>query len=74
MKKQVKVKPNAKQTQVIPQEDGSLVVWLKSPPVEGKANQELIAVLAKTFGVPKQGIRIVRGQGSRLKLVEIPDL
>lgn len=74
MKKQVKVKPNAKQTQVIPQADGSLVVWLKSPPVEGKANQELIAVLAKTFGVPPQAIRILRGQGSRLKLIEIEEL
>ncbi|MFM7580618.1 MAG: DUF167 domain-containing protein [Microcystaceae cyanobacterium] len=59
---------------MIPQADGSLVVWLKSPPVEGKANQELIAVLAKTFGVPQQAIRILRGQGSRLKLIEIEDL
>ncbi len=34
-------------------EDGSLIVYLKSPPVDGKANQELIALLAKEFKVTK---------------------
>ena len=73
MKKQVKVKPNAKQSKVIYADDGSLIVHLKSPPVDGKANQELIALLAKEFKVPKQAVRIKSGMGSRQKIVEIDD-
>ena len=71
MKKQVKVKPNSKIQAVKEEEDGSLTVHLQSPPVDGKANQELIKLLAKTFDVPKSGITIQLGQTSRTKLVEI---
>ena len=67
----VKVKPNAKQQRVMQAEDGSLTVHLKSPPIDGKANTELIQLLAKTFGVPKSAIRIKTGAGAKNKLVEI---
>jgi hypothetical protein len=40
MKKQVKVKPNSKNQSIEEAEDGSLTVHLKSPPVDGKANEE----------------------------------
>lgn len=73
MKKAVKVKPNAKQSKVVYAEDGSLIVYLKSPPVDGKANQELIALLAKEFKVTKQAVRIKSGAGSRQKIVEIDE-
>ncbi|TAE97570.1 MAG: DUF167 domain-containing protein [Oscillatoriales cyanobacterium] len=43
----VKVKPNSQQQSIEEQPDGSLKVHLKSPPVDGKANQELIVLLAK---------------------------
>ena len=67
----VNVKPNAKQQRVMQAEDGSLTVHLKSPPIDGKANTELIQLLAKTFGVPKSAIRIKTGAGAKNKLVEI---
>ena len=67
----VKVKPNSKQQRVTQAEDGSFTVQLKSPPVDGKANAELIQLLAKTFGVPKSTIRIKTGAGSKSKLVEM---
>ena len=67
----VKVKPNAKQQRVMQAEDGSLTVHLKSPPIDGKANAELIQLLAKNFGVPKSAIRIKTGASSKSKLVEI---
>jgi hypothetical protein len=73
MKKQVKVKPNAKQSKVIYTDDGSLIVHLKSPPVDGKANQELITILAREFNVTKGDIAIKHGAGSRQKIVEIDD-
>jgi uncharacterized protein (TIGR00251 family) len=58
MQKRVKVKPNAKQQKIEELADGSLNVHLKSPPVDGKANEELIKLLAKDFDVPKSSIRI----------------
>ncbi|MBE9053203.1 DUF167 domain-containing protein [Nostocales cyanobacterium LEGE 11386] len=71
MQKKVKVKPNAKQQKIAEQTDGSLTVHLKSPPVDGKANEELIKLLAEKFGVPKSHIRIKSGLSSRQKLIEI---
>ncbi len=71
MQKKVKVKPNSKQQSIKEETDGSFTVNLKSPPVDGKANDELIRVLAKKFDVPKSKIRIKSGLSSRQKLIEI---
>jgi len=67
----IKVKPNFQQQRVTHEEDGSLTVHLKSPPLDGKANAELIQLLAKTLGVSKSAIRIKAGAGAKSKLVEI---
>jgi uncharacterized protein len=67
----VKVKPNAKYQKLEEHEDGSLTAYLKAAPVEGKANAELIQLLAKRFAVPKSSIRIKLGQTSKSKVVEI---
>ncbi|MDZ8065565.1 MAG: DUF167 domain-containing protein [Nostoc sp. DedQUE08] len=71
MQKKIKVKPNSKQQKIKEQPDGSLTVYLKSPPVDGKANEELIKLLADKFDVPKSHIRIKSGFSSRQKLMEI---
>lgn len=71
MQKRVKVKPNSKLNKIVEEDDGSLTINLKSPPVDGKANQELIKVLSKKFDVPKSYIRIKSGASSRQKLIEI---
>jgi uncharacterized protein (TIGR00251 family) len=71
MQKKVKVKPNSKIEKIEEEADGSLTVHLKSPPVDGKANEELIKILAKKFDVPKSYIRIKSGLSSRQKLIEI---
>ena len=73
MKKQVKVKPNSKKQSIEEAEDGSLTVHLKSPPVDGKANEELIQILSKKFNVSKSRIIIKSGLSSRNKLIEIDD-
>ncbi|ACK69132.1 protein of unknown function DUF167 [Gloeothece citriformis PCC 7424] len=73
MKIQVKVKPNAKHQKIEEAEDGSLIISLKSPPVEGKANQELIKLLAQKYRVTKSQISIQSGLSSRNKLIEILD-
>lgn len=71
MRRKVKVKPNSKSQSVEEQTDGSLTVHLKSLPVDGKANEELIQLLAEKFDVPKARIKIKSGLLSRQKLVEI---
>jgi uncharacterized protein (TIGR00251 family) len=67
----VKVKPNAKRQEIRAEADGSWTVHLKSPPVDGKANQELIALLADQFAVPKAAVRIKSGSTSKHKRVEV---
>ncbi|MEB3213314.1 MAG: DUF167 domain-containing protein [Leptolyngbyaceae bacterium] len=69
----VRVKPNSRCQAIQTAEDGSLLVRLKSPPVDGKANAELIKLLSKEFGVPKSRITITAGVSSRLKRVELDD-
>ncbi|MFX8008231.1 DUF167 domain-containing protein [Acinetobacter baumannii] len=44
---------------------------MKAPPVDGKANAELIALVAKHFGVAKSAVDIDSGGGSRFKRVRI---
>lgn len=53
------------------EEDGSLTIYLKAPPVDGKANEELINTLAKKYDVPKSNVTIKSGLSARQKLVEI---
>ena len=71
MKIQVKVKPNSKQQKIEKTKDGNFVVRLKSPPVDGKANQELIKLLANKFKVSKSQISIKSGLSCKNKLIEI---
>jgi len=67
----VKVNPNAKQQTIETGEDGALIIRLKSPPTEGKANAELINLVAKTYGVKKSQVRIKSGLSSKIKQIEI---
>lgn len=71
MKVQVLVKTHARKNSVVVREDGSLFVCVTVPPVEGKANEQVIALLAKYFRKPKTAIAIVGGKHSKRKLVEI---
>ncbi|MEB3830166.1 DUF167 domain-containing protein [Phormidium sp. CCY1219] len=68
----VKVKPNSKQQNISEEPDGTLTIRLKSPPVDGKANAELIKLLSKRFNVPKSQITIKSGLSSKNKLIELP--
>ena len=70
---QVKAKPNARVASLSLQDDGSWLAQLKSPPVNGKANSELIALVARHFGCTRSQVSIKSGGGGRFKRVEIPD-
>lgn len=69
----VKAKPNARASALTRQDDGSWLAQLKSPPVDGKANAELIELVARTFGCAKSNVVVKSGAGSKLKRVQTPD-
>jgi uncharacterized protein (TIGR00251 family) len=67
----IKVKPNARASSLAQAEDGSWLATLKSPPVDGKANAELVALVAEYFRCPKAAVSIKAGAGGRIKLVRV---
>jgi uncharacterized protein len=67
----VKVIPNAKKREVIRDGPG-LKVKLTSPPVEDRANQELVEYLSHLLQVRKSEVKILRGDKNRRKVVSIP--
>lgn len=73
MKVRVRVKTGAKFSIVEKGIDGSLTVKVHSPPVNGKANEELRSLLADYFKTTKDSVEIISGRNSRFKIVEIND-
>jgi uncharacterized protein len=67
----IKVKPNAKVSQLVQMPDGSWQAKLKSPPVDGKANEELVALVAKQFNCRKAAVAIKAGASGPTKLVTV---
>ncbi len=68
----VRVIPNASRSEIVGRELGILKVKLAAPPIDGKANEALIKLLAEQYDIPKSMIRIVKGQTSKTKIVELP--
>jgi len=72
----VRATPRASRTEIVgiqPQVDGrtALAIRVASPPVDGAANDALIAFLAKQLGVPRSTIRFQSGSQGRLKIIRI---
>jgi hypothetical protein len=70
---QVKVKPRSRVSALEQAEDGTFVARLRSAPVDGKANAELIELVARHFGCPRAAVTIKSGASSRTKLVAIAE-
>lgn len=68
---EVRVAPRASRNAIIGVHEGALKVALTAPPVEGAANDALRKLIAKTLGVPKSNITIIRGERARTKLLRI---
>ena len=66
--------PRAKKTGLAGTREGAVVIRVAAPPVEGAANEALLRFLAEHLGVPRRAVRIVNGQSSRRKRVEIAGL
>jgi len=70
----IKVEPRSSQSEVVGPYGDALKVKLTAPPVEGKANKELIEVLAREFGIPKKDVVILSGQSSKTKIVRLTNV
>lgn len=68
----VKVIPRSSKNKIEKIENG-YKVWLKSPPVDGKANEELINFLSEVFNKKPSEIAILKGKNSKMKTIKIPD-
>ena len=70
---EVRVKPRARISAIQDAGDGTFVAYVKSGPVEGRANEELIALVARRFGCTKAAVSIKSGASARTKLLRIEE-
>lgn len=79
MKIALKVTPGARRNEILgweedyPQIGRVLRVKIAAPPVEGKANKEIVTFMAKTLGIPKSAVELLHGSTGRIKLIQVPD-
>lgn len=71
LKFRVRVVPRASRSELVGEHDGALRVRIAAPPVDGAANDELVRLLARTFGVTRNAVEITSGQTSKLKTVRV---
>jgi uncharacterized protein YggU (UPF0235/DUF167 family) len=70
---QIKVKAGARASLLVAQDDGSWLAQIAAPPVGGQANEALIALVARHFGLRRAQVRVKSGASSRTKLLQIDD-
>ncbi len=71
----IRVAPNKPKSRIVDiSEDNIIRIEVKSQPIEGKANQELIRFLSKILNLNKNQVIIMRGANSRNKLVKIDSI
>jgi len=72
---EVRVKPNSKKGSLVqPSLTGELLVYVKEPAVENKANQAVIELVANYYNVSRKDVTIVRGRKSRTKILRIDNI
>ena len=71
----MRVTPNARSERLAVDPDATgtlkLKLWVTVPPEDGKANKAVVALLAKSLGLPKSAVTLVRGETSRTKVFRI---
>lgn len=69
----VQVKTNSRQEGVEEQPDGSFLIKVNAPPVEGKANERIVELLSEKWGKSKSRFALISGQKSKRKVFEISE-
>ncbi len=71
MRLRIKVKARARRSRLVGKVGDEWKLEVAAPPVQGEANREVIEFLAKSLRVPRSAVRIVAGERSPHKVVEI---
>ena len=66
-----KVVTKAGKNEIIKEPSGSWKIWVSCPPTKGLANDKVIDLVAKEFGVAKTNIQIVKGLRGKEKIIEV---
>ena len=70
MKITIEVKPNSKKEEIIKNNEGQLIVYVKENRIKGKANSAVLKLIKKHYGRP---VKLVSGYKSKIKIIEIED-
>ena len=70
----VKVKPSSRVSLLAQNADGAWLAQVKSAPIDGKANEELLALVANHFGCRKSAVSLKSGASARIKRIQIEGL
>jgi uncharacterized protein (TIGR00251 family) len=70
----IRVQPRARVSEIAGEREGIVTVRVAAPPVDGKANAAVCALVARHAGVSKSSVRVVRGAGARDKVLEVRGL
>lgn len=65
------IQPKASKNEIVGPHNGALKIRIQAPPIEGRANEELIAFLSEVFDVPKRAVSVLKGETGRQKVVFI---
>ena len=67
----VHAQPRASRSRLVGEHDGRLKIQLAAPPVDGEANEALVALVAELFGIPRRQVEVVSGLASKRKVVRV---
>jgi hypothetical protein len=67
----VRLQPRARRDEVVGERDGAIVIRVTAPPVDGKANAALCALVARAAGIAPSRVSVVRGQTGRDKVLNV---
>ncbi len=70
----IRLKPRAKNNRIAVTAGGAIEMAVTSPPVDDRANEQLVAYLADCLGIPKSSLSIVGGRHSRNKVLLVPGM
>ena len=73
MRIDVKVKTGKNEKKVVKNDFADYEVWVKSHPIKGAANKELLETLANYFGIKTNNLRIVKGITSPIKIIDLKE-
>ena len=68
---EVFVRPRAREGRLEVRPEGALTAWVKAPPHEGLANEELVRMLARALGLPRSSLSLSAGTRGKRKLVRV---